>query len=317
MKKQIIKAFKFKGKHRKKNYFEGWYYKFVNQAQTTTLAFIPGISFNKENPHAFIQVILNKDNQIITEYIRFMTEDFNYNYQLNQLTIGDNYFDCNRLLVNINQNEFRIYGELRLDNLVPINTNILSPSIMGFFEYLPLMECNHEVVSMDHNLSGTIDFNGESINFSDGKGYIEKDYGKSFPEEYVWIQSNHFEKPKTSIIVTYATIPYLGLKFKGFIVNLVFNYHEYRFATYNFSRARIIEKSENSITFEFVKRKQRLVVEAINFHTVALASPKEGQMSQQIKEGLAGQVELKFYIKEVLVFKGKGKNAGVEIMLKD
>jgi hypothetical protein len=316
MKNRIIKSFKFKGKLKKNNYFEGWYYKFVNQDQSATLAFIPGISLNKENPHAFIQVILNQDKKIITEYLSYEISEFDYDFKLSKLKIGDNIFYYDRILIDINQDKLHIFGELKLSNLTPINTGLLRPSIMGFFEYLPFMECNHDVVSMNHDLSGTMSFNGKNIDFSKGKGYIEKDYGKSFPEEYVWIQSNNFEKIGTSIMVSYATIPYLGLKFKGFIVNLVFRKQEYRFATYNFSRAKVIESSENSVTFEFKKYSYRLLVKAVNFHTVALASPKKGHMTSQIKEGLTGEVDLKFYNKDALVYEAKGKSAGVEIMLK-
>ena len=51
---------------------------------------------------------------------------------------------------------------------------------MGPFSYLPLMECYHGILSMDHNISGSIDYNDQTIDFNEGRGYIEKDYGKSF-----------------------------------------------------------------------------------------------------------------------------------------
>jgi hypothetical protein len=186
---------------------------------------------------------------------------------------------------------------------------------MGFFDYFPLMECNHDVVSMNHRLSGKIAFEDKVIDFDGGKGYIEKDYGRSFPEAYIWLQSNHFKNESTSLMMTYATIPYLGIRFKGFIANLIVNDEEYRFATYNFSRVKILEQSDNHVSLTVKKGRYRLVIDAKNNQTVPLKSPLKGKMIQHIKEGLSGQIHIKLYKKYVLIYEDEGYNAGIEIML--
>ncbi len=48
----------FQGHLKKRNYFEGWYYKQVTADQKTSLSFIPGVSLNKNDSHSFIQYIL-------------------------------------------------------------------------------------------------------------------------------------------------------------------------------------------------------------------------------------------------------------------
>ncbi|QII81181.1 hypothetical protein G7057_00970 [Jeotgalibaca arthritidis] len=49
---------------------------------------------------------------------------------------------------------------------------------------------------------------------STGKGYIEKDWGRSFPKNYIWIQSNHFNDNQRSLFFSYAHIPYRRLKIR-------------------------------------------------------------------------------------------------------
>jgi hypothetical protein len=63
---------------------------------------------------------------------------------------------------------------------------------MGWYSYVPFMECYHGLISIDHKLQGSLQINGQEIDFTEGKGYAEKDWGTSFPEGYVWMQSNHF-----------------------------------------------------------------------------------------------------------------------------
>jgi hypothetical protein len=168
---------------------------------------------------------------------------------------------------------------------------------------------------MNHEVIGTLNFNGIEKDFTEGKGYIEKDFGRSFPISYVWIQSNNFANDSTSIMFSYAKIPYLGLRFNGFIINFIFNNKEYRFATYNLSKTKLKLKSENQVIFEVKKRGYRLVVDAMNSKTVALASPKEGLMDHYIKEGLSGEVKVTLYKRDKILFDEIGKNAGIEIML--
>ena len=52
---------------------------------------------------------------------------------------------------------------------------------MGWYAYLPIMECYHGILSMDHELSGELIYNGDFLAFNKGRGYIEKDWGKNFP----------------------------------------------------------------------------------------------------------------------------------------
>jgi hypothetical protein len=68
----------FHGKNKKKTFFEGCYYKLVSNDENFSYAFIPGISFGKDenSSHSFIQVYNGKDK--IYTYNKFKTSDFWY-----------------------------------------------------------------------------------------------------------------------------------------------------------------------------------------------------------------------------------------------
>jgi len=314
----VTRAMAFKGKHKKDHYFEGWYYKCVSKDERHTVSFIPGISINKKHPHAFIQVIHNEaGRRVSTAYLPFDIEAFGYDFKKHMVIIDDNRFGLDVIDVRHESDDIQMRGTLRMTETTPIQTCVSSPSIMGWFAYLPFMECNHDVVSMDHFLFGSLDLDGTTIDFNGGKGYMEKDYGRSFPEAYVWMQSNHFGRKKTSFMFSYATIPYLGFRFKGFIANLVIHGNEYRFATYNRAKMTIRTHTQDHFGFELKKGKRRLVVDARNHTTAELASPRNGMMEETIKEGLSGTLELTFYENDRVIFSGTGEHAGLEIMLDD
>lgn len=309
----------FQGSLKKRNYFEGWYYKMVSKDTHTTVALIPGVSLNPVDTHAFIQVFITKRDDhhesLLKDYLRYDLSDFHVNKKEKRYSIASQHFSDEGIDVDFKTEGIELKGNLRFSSLTPIKINMFSPSIMGPFSYLPLMECYHGIISMNHSLSGTLNINGKDVVFDGGKGYIEKDYGRSFPSEYIWMQTNHFETESTSLMLSYAKIPFLGMTFNGLIANLVIGGEEYRFATYNGARVKEMHINSQSVKISIKKRSYRLIVEASSEKTVHLPSPKNGVMNQSIKEGLSGTVNIELYRAEALIYRDQGHFAGLEIMM--
>lgn len=80
--------------------------------------------------------------------------------------------------------------------------------------------------------------NDQQIDFSGGCGYIEKDWGAAFPEGYVWMQTNHFERSNACLTASIAMIPWLGSAFRGFLVGLWLDGELIRFTTYTGAKNR-------------------------------------------------------------------------------
>lgn len=316
--KKLIHPEYYQGNKKKDNYFEGWYYKLVSDNSDYTLALIPGISKNKLDPHAFIQVFISKtigdDTKLSSQYFKYDLKEFDFSHKNFWVRIDRNYFSKSKLSLDLKNDQIKLFGTVSIHNTVPIKKSIFTPNIMGLFGYLGFMECYHGVISMTHQLDGLLKINDEIVSFKQSKGYIEKDWGKSFPREYVWLQSNHFSNPNTSLMFSYADIPFLGFYFKGLIANLIVENKEYRFATYNFSKILKEEIEANKVHYLLKKGKYKLDVVAESKTSLSLQSPKNGMMINQIKEGLSGYIHIKLYKKEKLIYEDIGKNAGIEIM---
>lgn len=308
----------YQGVHKKTNYFEGWYYKLVSKTHDVTLALIPGISLNKKDPHAFIQVFISQKNQgehtLTTRYFRYAISAFIPQEQPFSIAIDQNFFSKEKIELHLNDHDIKLNGVIMLHHLTPLKTSLYAPNIMGPFAYLNFMECYHGVVSMNHMLSGSVTLNQKTIDFHQGKGYIEKDWGKSFPRAYVWLQSNHFSDASTSFMFSYADIPFGKRYFKGLIVNVVIGQKEYRFATYN--RAKVIREDiqNNRVHYQIKKGKYMLDIKAHSMIETSLASPKNGEMINQIKEGLSGEVAITLYQGKDVLYEDTGYHAGIEIM---
>jgi len=314
--RKINNSILFQGSLSNKNYFEGWYYKMVSADGNCSVALIPGISLNTKHSHSFIQTFVTfKNGDLKTVYLEFDKSNFVASDHPFGLTIAKNDFTESGIDISIDHNEINMQGKLQFTANTKIQTSLFSPSIMGYFSYLTFMECYHGVVSMSHSLAGILTIDGKPIDFSGGKGYIEKDWGKSFPREYVWMQSNHFKNANTSFMFSEATIPFKVFHFNGLIINLIVKEKEYRFATYNGAKVTSKTITSQHVRYEIQKGKLKLIVEAQNDQTISLASPKNGAMIQSIKEGLSGVINLQLFDNNNLLYEDTGTHAGLEIMM--
>jgi len=82
----------FQGNQKKRNYFEGWYFKLVNPDNTAVWAVIPGISLGPDEKESFpfIQVINGKTGD--THFIKYKTEEFVFSRKKFEISIAGNHF---------------------------------------------------------------------------------------------------------------------------------------------------------------------------------------------------------------------------------
>lgn len=288
MKKPIL----FQGNMKKDRYFEGWYFKQVCEKHQQTISFIPGISLIKGDEHAFVQVIIAP--KIETHYFRFDIKEFSTQDEPFSVRIANNIFKEDGISIDLHDENLTIIGTLNYGEFKKIDSSLYSPTIMGPFTYIPNMECNHGVISMDHSVNGQLDINEQSWLFDNDRGYIEKDWGTSFPKRYLWVQANHFNEPSVCFMASVAKIPFLGFSFNGVIANLIINEKEHRFATYNGYKDKNIEKFEGGFSFE-LKKGDDLCKVIVQFDDSGeLKAPQYGAMSGVIKEGLGAKITVMY-----------------------
>ncbi len=303
----------FQGNLSSKRYFEGWYFKHVTADLQHIYSFIPGISLNKEDPHAFIQMIDGVKGR--TKYFQYNLSDFHTQKRALDVQIGTSRFTKNFIELDIRQDGYRITGRLQYSGLTPYPASLLSPGIMGWYSFVPQMECKHGVVSVNHHVHGMIEINEESISFDQGKGYIEKDWGISFPKAWIWAQCNSFKDASASIMVSIAHIPWMGSYFPGFISFFHTKGEYIIFSTYNGSKLLKVEKTSSGLRMILENSKHHMEVEVVQHQFGELKAPKHGIMSRFIKESLDSHLNVTLKTRDgKTLFEDTGQRAGFEIV---
>lgn len=282
----------------KKEYFEGWYLK--HQKGEKTVAFIPAFHIDEAGRwSASIQIITEKGSYQIPYQARTCVvakKRFG-------VKIGPNIFSDRGILLNIVSDKISVKGRIHYDSFTSLKSDIMGP-----FRHVPMMECSHGVLSLYHKLRGSLVINGEKIDFTGGRGYIETDRGRSFPEAYRWAQCSWGYMDPGVMMVSAARIPLLGKTFTGCIAVIWHQGQEYRLATYQ--GAKVKECSREQLIIR--QGQYWLEVRRVDGEVYQLSAPDRGKMSRVIHESPSCGVEFKFWKGNTLLLKRYCKNAGFE-----
>ncbi len=302
-----------------RNFFEGWYFKLVDAAEQNVWAVIPGVFLGAphtaaQESHAFVQTLNGQTGE--SHYYRYPLNEFSAARDRFDVRIGPNRFRADHLALDLKEPGQSLRGELQLSGLAPWPVTLLSPGIMGWYAFMPFMECYHGVVSLNHTLAGQLAINGQPVDFSGGRGYTEKDWGQAFPRGWVWMQTNHFaDAPGTSFTASVAHIPWLGAAFRGFLAGLWHQGQLYRFATYTGAVITALKLTDTNVRWHVQNRRYTLEIDAQRRGGGLLRAPMRTAMLARVLESLTAEVEVCLTERKSgrVVFAGAGRHAGLEV----
>ncbi len=305
---------RYHGHRRRPPYFEGWYFKLVDASEVARYAVIPGI-FLSDDParhHAFVQVLDGATGA--ASYHRYPAEAFVAAPDAFEVSVGPNRFSASGLHLDIDDGERRVTADVALGPLEPWPVRAWSPGVMGPYAFIPRMECNHGVLSFDHRLDGHLTLDGARIDLTGGRGYLEKDWGAAFPAGYVWMQSNHFATPGTSLVASIAIVPWIRSAFPGFLVGLHHDGLLHRFATYTGARTEHLRITDDRVEWTVADRHRQLEVHARRAAAGLLLGPTREQMESRVGETMQAELEVRLRDRRTrTVLEGTGRNAGLEV----
>lgn len=306
----------FQGNAKRKKYFEGWYFKMVSEDGSSILSVIPGISLseNGKRQHAFIQVIDGKTAE--TFYYNYPIEDFQFSKERFAIRIDENYFSKDRVILDIQNDSASFKGEIYMSDQIDLTNNKKkNKGIMGWYRFVPFMQTYHGVVSLTHNLNGSLKKDNKIYNFDNGLGYIEKDWGKSMPSAWIWMQSNNFSSENTSFMLSIANVPWLGSSFTGFLGFFHQNNLTQRFGTYTKAKLHLEVSNSDTVKITITDKEYTYHIKTYRNKSGILKAPVKGSMDRRISESIDAKLELMVVDKKSkIVFSDSTTIAGLEMV---
>lgn len=210
----IIKPSGLRGKFGRHKYFEGWFQKVYSVEHNASFIVIYGYATqNAPDKFGFIQIYIPRQDPHI---LYFNKDEISCDPKNHSVRMGDNLLTTE--LMNISSDDVSL--KLNMKNNHPIPT---FKNSMGYAYYVPTLPCYHSVMNEFHHVSGEIQTTHQHFLLEHESGYMEKNWGTSFPNRYCWLQAIDPNDSKTSLMFSQAEIQWIGRTFIRHVGHLRFN----------------------------------------------------------------------------------------------
>jgi len=271
-----------------KNCFENWYFKLVDARKENTIGILIGVQITHQGEEAFVQVIGNG-----------VSEDVSVNYPLEsvkskdeEIQIGDNYLGLQKITLNIEKEGLTLKGEVTFSNHKQLKESLWIPGLMGPYKYLPFLESYHEVVSLQNTLMGSLWINGKQIIFNEGKGYIEKDWGKTFPNIWLWAQCNHFKRQDVALMIGVARLPIFFNYYTSFAIPIYYKDQLEIFSNYNGAHIAKLYRYKGYVHLIVIQKSKILDIKIYGSDEVSCVTSRSSHMIRDVYACDTAKIEL-------------------------
>ena len=294
---------------KQKKGFETWYFNLVNKTQTLILEFI--VSFYKDEIHQEVHLTIDSNEKKYRRKIKFKEEQFSTSKT--SVQIGASQLGSEGMILQIEEDELDIKGEVRFAEQITLKQSAMHSGLMGPFKYLPFLHSYHEVIALTHTLAGEICINGEVIDFTGGKGYIDKEWGKAYPNVWIWAQCNQFKQSDMAMMLGVMRHQ-LFLDYQtSFVVPIYYQGQLEVFANYNGGHIAKLYRYKGYIHIVITQKNKLLDLKIYGQDEVDLAMSRNAHMIKDVYNCMNAKIEVKLTQNGMVLLEKTGYDVQLEI----
>ena len=266
-----------------------------------------------KNPKCFIEVIDGIDGSIY--YQEYPLNDYYSDKRKMYCKINTSLFHHSGIDLNISSPKGEIKGRIKFtEDFQPVNKSLLSPGIMGIYSFVPNLKSYISIISVSNRIGGYLKINDREINFNNGSCSIQKNWGKDYPESWIWISCHTFTEDNTALLLTISKDRLYGINqlvsigyfhTKGKKVNLS------KYAGTKITNART---DGRSLFIELENRKHRIDISVIPRVHGEVLLPSIELSERKIKESSDATIHLNYYYKNKLFGSFEGIHGGLNVV---
>lgn len=272
------------GNFSKSNYFEGWFQKIYSQEHNVSFIIIYGFATaNSTEEMGFIQLYF--PNQEVIR-LNFHKDDLYLNRKKHIVKFGSQLISRERIYISTDT--FQIDLTISTDK-----HSTFKQKTMGNFYLIRGLPCYHCVIQNNSNVSGEIAINQMHYKLTNANGYLEKNWGTSFPDNYIWLHAIELNNPDNQLLFSQADIIYrnkIHRKHLGYVkINGV--YRDLRRVKKQHISYQQLNPNEFQITIDDII--VELIIPKEKTKNIVFDSPKNGKMCSNITHHSDISVSLK------------------------
>jgi predicted transport protein len=167
---------------------------------------------------------------------------------------------------------------------------------MGYSYFVPNLPCYHSVLNASHVVSGEISYDGGQYSLVNEMGYLEKNWGTSFPENYFWLHAIDPENPQISLLFSRAEIKWLGKTFIRHVGHFRIDGMEIDLRELRNISTITFDQNTEIQTIRIESKSLKLYISINIGKNVILKGPTNGELSRDIIHHIDAVIDVKMII---------------------
>ena len=271
-----------RGNFERNNYFEGWFQKVYSKQHNASFILIYGYATRNSNDQfGFLQVLIPNQTP---EIVYFSKNEVSCDIEHHIFRLGNNILTTELIQINMQ--------DLRIDLTLMNKPSRTFKNSMGYTYYIPNLPCYHSVLNTIQKVKGEIQHKGVNYTLENEVGYLEKNWGTSFPEKYFWIHAVDPNNPGVSLLFSRAEILWLGRTFIKHVGYLCFDGQQIDLRELkNFTLSNWNSSPENRI-IQIRSMSAQLDISLESGCEVMFKGPKNGELSRVIRHQTDARIEV-------------------------
>lgn len=269
--------------------FISWYYNFIDKRKekVVELTIVKYFESGHEQHYLFIEC----NEKAISKQVILTNNQIKWE---KQAIIYDNcHFTREEIEINLEEEDLCIKGQVAFKGKRGTNRSKWQAGIMGPFRYLPFLQSYHDVISLGHELVGSLTINGEEIQLNDGKGYMEIEWGKEYPKVWIWSQCNHFKENDVSLMVGVTRMPILWEYYTSFAVPVYYKGQLVVFSNYNGGQIAKLYRYKSYVHLIITQKSKMLDLKIYGEDDVEHTSARGSHMIRDVYSCQKAKMEIK------------------------
>jgi hypothetical protein len=153
---------------------------------------------------------------------------------------------------------------------------------MGYSYFVPGLPCYHSVVNTAHLVSGVVQVRDSRYELDHELGYLEKNWGSSFPDRYFWLHAVDRTDSQVSILFSQAEIQWLGRRFIRHVGHIRLYGWLIDIRDLIDLRIEIFNPDAGGLILRLMSRSIQLEIRITQGRRILFKGPRDGQLSRDI-----------------------------------
>lgn len=297
-------------KRKDNRYFEDWTFILNDDKAKQVFIFNIRVSKNENESKGILQIVQCMDHE--RRVLCSTTQ--NVNSKKDRIKLGENSLGVDDINIDLEETGCLVKAAIEISHKLELEHSFFKPGVMGIYKRIPFLEFYHEIFVLKSTVVGEVIVNHERYCFDGGSCYIQKQWGKNFPNIWMWAQCSLFEEKHDLVVAVGVARLKIGFNYyTAFAIPIHYNGKIEIFSNYNGGHIAKLYRYKGYVHLIVIQKNKVLDIKIYGRDNALCLANKETHGVRDIYECEEVKMEVKLTEGGQMIFEDVGLHCSIQM----